>query len=108
MAKAKADSSGIKKTKMVEAAMDALGGDLSPKAIQDYVKQQHGVELSYAMASSYKSNINKKRGGGGSGRGRGGAAPSGSVPLKDLEVVKDLLARHGAAQLNGLIKLLGK
>lgn len=108
MAKAKADSSGMKKTQMVEAAMDALGGDPSPKAIQDYVKQQHGTDLSYAMASSYKSNINKKRAGGGGGRGRGGAAPSGSVDLKDVAAVKALVDRLGAARLNDIIKLVGK
>lgn len=108
MARAKADKEdgGLKKTQMVEAAMDALG-DPSPKEIQEYVKQQHGTELSYAMASSYKSNINKKRGGGG-GRGRGGSAPSGSVEMKDVAAVKALVDRLGAAQLTDLIKLLGK
>ena len=103
MAKAKA-AGGMKKTQMVEAAMNALG-DPSPKEIQDFVKEHHGEELSYAMASSYKSNFNKKRGGGGSSKRGGGGSPSGPVDLKDVMAVKALYDRLGEAKLNDILKL---
>ena len=107
MAKAKAaDASGLNKRQMVEAAMDAIG-DPGPKEIQQHVKSNHGVDLPYSMAASYKSQINKKRGGGG-GRGRGGAMAGGAVDMKDVVAVKALLDRLGAARLQDLIKVLGK
>jgi hypothetical protein len=101
MAKAKA-AGGMKKTQMVQAALDALG-DPSPSEIQEYVKANHGTELSYAMASSYKSNINKKKGGGGGKRG--GGSPSGPVDLADVMAVKELYDRLGADKLHGILKL---
>jgi hypothetical protein len=104
MAKAKgANTSGVTKTKMVEEAMDALG-DPGPKEIQEYVRQKYGEELKYTMAASYKSQINKKRGGGGK-RGGGTAGPSGPVDLKDVAAVKALYDRLGAAKLNDILKL---
>lgn len=111
MARAKADkgeAGGLNQRQMVEAAMDTLGGDPGPKEIQEYVKQHFGREMKYANVASTKSLINKRRGLSGGGRGRGGAAPSGSVDLKDVATVKALVDRLGAAQLTDLIRLLGK
>jgi len=106
MAKAKAaEANGMNKRQMVEAAMDAIG-DPGPKEIQEHVKANHGVDLPYSMAASYKSQINKKRGGGGGGRG--GAVAGGSVDMKDVVAVKALLDRLGADRLQDLIKVLGK
>lgn len=109
MAKAKAADAGeLNKRQMVEEAMDSIG-DPGPKEIQTYVKDKYGVDLPYSMAASYKSQINKRRGGGGGGRGRGGAAVAGgSVDMKDVVAVKALLDRLGAARLQDLIKVLGK
>jgi hypothetical protein len=103
MAKVKgANTTGVTKTRMVEEAMDALG-DPGPKEIQEYVRQKYGEELKYTMAASYKSQINKKRGGGAK---RGGTtAPSGPVDLKDVAAVKALYDRLGAAKLNDILKL---
>ncbi len=102
MAKAKAaDASGLNKRQMVEEAMDSLG-DPGPKEIQEYVKSKYGVELAYSMAASYKSQINKRRGGGGK---RGGA--SGPVDMKDVAAVKALLDRLGSARLQEIIRVLG-
>ena len=101
MAKSKADrGSGPSKMKMVEEAMRELGGDSTPKAMQSYISQKYGTDISPTMISSYKSNI-RKRGGGG---GRGGA--DASVSLRDLATIRDLLNRLGPAQVQALIKTL--
>ncbi len=108
MAKAKAaDANKPNKTRMVEAAMDALG-DAGPKEIQAYVKEKFGEELKYSIAASYKSIINKKRGGGakrGGGGGGGAGGPSGPVDLQDVMAVKDLYDRLGADKLHNILKL---
>mgnify|MGYP001806639440 CR=1 FL=1 len=104
MAKAKAaDASGLNKRQMVEEAMDSLG-DPGPKEIQEYVKSKYGVELAYSMAASYKSQINKRRGGGDK---RGGGGASGPVDMKDVAAVKALLDRLGSARLQEIIRVLG-
>jgi hypothetical protein len=97
--KGEAHTSGMNKRQMVEAAMDAQGGDPGPKEIVSYLKSQYGVDMKYTMAASYKSGINRKR---------GGAGLNGSVDVRDMMAVKALLNRLGAAQLNSIIKLLGQ
>lgn len=105
MAKAKAaDATKPNKTKMAEAAIDALGGDPGPKEIQTYVKETFGVEMAYSQAATYKSIIKKRRGLSGGKRG-GGGGPSGPVDLKDVMAVKELYDRLGEAKLNDILKL---
>jgi hypothetical protein len=98
MAKAKG---GPSKMKMVEDSMRELG-DATPKAIQAHIKQKYGADISTTMISSYKSNIRKKGGGG----GRGGA--DANVNVRDIALIRDLLNRIGANQVQALIKALTK
>jgi hypothetical protein len=100
MAKAKAAStSELNKRQMVEEGMDTLG-DPGPKEIQEYVKQKYGVDLPYGMAASYKSQINKRRGG-----GKRGGSSGGAVDLEDVAAVKELYDRLGAKKLTDILKL---
>ncbi|MCU0703926.1 MAG: hypothetical protein MUF18_08115 [Fimbriiglobus sp.] len=101
MAKAKAaDVPELNKREMVEEAMDSIG-DPGPKEIQAYVLEKYSVDLPYSMAASYKSQINKRRGG-----RRGGSA--GGVDVEDVVAVKALLNRLGAERLQGLIQALAQ
>ncbi|MEO2090131.1 MAG: hypothetical protein ABGY75_11620 [Gemmataceae bacterium] len=104
MAKAKATETGgkVNKTKLVEEAMDALGGDPGPKDIQDYIQQHHNLGLKYALVASYKSTIKNRRMKAAGGR-RG---PSGSVDMNDLTTVKDLLDRVGEARIFDMIQTI--
>ena len=113
MAKSKpepASNGGPNKTQMVVQALQELGAEAPPKEIQSHVLDKHGVELSTTMISSYKSNILKKQGGGGGGgrRGGGAAGAGGSVGLRDLATLRDLIDRVGAAELQQLIKVLAR
>lgn len=103
MAKTKADDS-INKTKLVVGAIEALGGDPGPKAIIDHIKKTQGIELEYSLVASYKSNYKNKMGGGGGGTGRRGI--TGSVDLKDLAIVRDLLDRVGEARIHDMIRMI--
>jgi hypothetical protein len=105
MARAKADAGGgPSKMKMVEQAMQELG-NASPKDLQAYVQQKFNTEIPTTMISSYKSNITKRTG----GRigGKAGAA-AGSVGVRDVQVLRELIDRLGASQLQTLIKVLSK
>jgi hypothetical protein len=102
MAKSKvARGSGPSKMKMVEEAMRELG-DSTPKAMQSYINQKYGVEIGTTMISSYKSNIRKR--GGSSGRGGADA----SVGVRDVALIRNLIDRMGANQLQALIKVMSK
>jgi hypothetical protein len=102
MAKAKTGSEKPSKTQLVIDAIAALGGDPGPKQIQEYIKQNHNVDLKYALVASYKSNLKNKKG----GAARRNVSSSGSVDLKDLQAVKELLNRLGESQLQNVIKAL--
>jgi hypothetical protein len=105
MARAKADTgNGPSKMKMVETAMEELG-NASPKDLQAFIQQKHGVEIPTTMISSYKSNILKRTGGRVGGKA-GGAA--GSVGVRDVALLRELIDRVGASQLQTLIKVLSK
>lgn len=103
MAKAKPEAGKVNKTQLVTEAIDAIGGDPGPKELIEHIKEKHGVELKYALVASYKSQIMNKKG---RGSNRGSSAVSGSVNLKDLQTVKDLLTRLGESQLQSVIKAL--
>jgi hypothetical protein len=92
------------KAQMVRDAIDALGGDAKPMAIQDKIKELFGIEISTGMIASYKSNM--KKGGSSAASGRKGGG--GSVNVNDLEAIKSLVNRLGANQLHALINVLSK
>ena len=88
------------KTRMVQSAMDELG-NASPKDIQNYVKDHFSTDITTQMISSYKSNILKKTG--------GKVSMSGvSVPLRDVGILREMIERLGAKELQELIKVLSR
>lgn len=109
MAKAKSEATEAAppKTRMVEAALEALGDAAAPSDIQPWIKSQYGTDIDKQMISSYASQIRKKRRGGKSGAVRVGGG-GGSVSVRDIGVIKDLIDQYGAAELAGLIKVLAK
>ena len=102
MAKQKVEAGKVNKTQLVSEAIEALGGDPGPKDIIQYIKDKHNLEFKYALVASYKSQIMSKKG---RSAGRIGAL-TGTVNLKDLQTVKDLLSRLGESQLQSVIKAL--
>ena len=94
----------ISKRKMVEMAVGELG-DVGPKELHAHIHKQHGVDISLQMISSYKSNLKK------TGSTTGNVkivVADGTIGLKDLSILTDLINRVGAAQLQSLIKMLNK
>ena len=107
---ARTKSNGVNKADLVRKALEQLGDNAKPKAIQELLKMQHGIDMNTGMISAYKSNAAKKAAGAGAstssaGRKRVGAD---SVNLSDLHAVQELLHRMGPDHLTQLIKLLGK
>jgi hypothetical protein len=97
----KGDAGGLSKADMVREALRTLG-NASPKDIQAHISGKYGVTISPTMISSYKSSILRKQGGGG---GRGGDA---TVGVKDLTLLRGLIDRVGASQVQTLVKVLSK
>jgi hypothetical protein len=98
---AKAKTDGGNKAQMVRDALEALGGSSAkPLAIQDWIKEHHGVTMEATMISSYKSNEMKKAGGGKAGRsgGRGGDV------VDDIATIRNLLKKYGRSSLVKLIE----
>lgn len=105
MARGKAEGK-ISKRKMVEQAMEAIPAG-KPGDLRDYISKAHGVDISPQMISSYRSNL--KRGVTGSaGPGRVALPPDATIGIRDLQTIRDLIARVGVAQLHAIIKMLGK
>lgn len=96
MAKSKGD---VSKADMIREAMRELGG-APPKDMQRYIADKYKVTISTTMISSYKSNFNRKQGGRGAGEG--------AIGVKDLTVLRELIDRVGAPQLQSVIKVLTK
>lgn len=113
MAKAKAEAANGElpsKMKMVEAAMDTLGLDTAPGALQPWIQEKYHTEIDKQMISSYASQIRKKRRGGASGSVRLPAAhaAAGTIGVRDVALLSDLIERVGPAELQSLIKVLSK
>jgi hypothetical protein len=100
---------------MVRTALQELGPDAKPTAIQEFIKAKYEKEISKIIISNYKSTMNKKQGGGGKKRGRppgsGGGKPALTVGGKgihidDLTTVRGLVGRLGANQVRQLVDVL--
>lgn len=118
MARPKADDEaaaggGETQADMVRAALAELGPRAKPQAIQDFIKEKFGREVTKGIISNYKSTMKKKGlipGGARRGPGRPravAAASGGTVRLDDLEAVRGLVTRIGAEQVLRLVKVLG-
>jgi hypothetical protein len=103
----------------VRQALNSLGFDAKPPALDDYIRQHFGMVIQHNMISSYKSQLKAKpkKGGKGGRRGRPPAAeptpPSDEVlterqrvSFKDLDEVKNLAGRLGIAKLRKLVEVL--
>jgi hypothetical protein len=101
MAKKADAGGGMSKADMVREALRTLG-NAGPKDIQAHISDKYGVTISTTMISSYKSSILRKQGGG--GRGAGDA----TVGVKDLTLLRGLINRVGASQVQTLVKVLSK
>ena len=116
MARGKGENGGVTQADMVREALAALGADAKPKAVQAHVKEKHGKELSRIIISNYKSSMKRGKLGGLAGgdaprRGRprkaaGAAAGGDSFRLDDLEAVRGLVSRLGAANVRRLVEVL--
>jgi hypothetical protein len=93
---------GVSKADMIREAMRELG-DAPPKDMQRYIADKYKTTISTTMISSYKSNFNRK-----SGRGGRGGAGEGNIGVKDLTVLREMIDRVGAPQLQSVIKVLTK
>lgn len=117
MARPKGTNGGPSQTKMVMTALQELGEDAKPQAIQDYIKSKYGKELSKTIISNYKSNMKRKGVIGaagpaetetaapGAGRGRPQGTGNG-IQVEDLEAVRGLVSRLGATQLRRVVDAL--
>jgi hypothetical protein len=104
MAKAKQEEVKFNKMKAVAEALDALGGDPGPKELMEQIKETHGVDLKYPLVASYKSQIIKKRGGGRAATRS--SSLTGTMDIKDIQVIRDLLNRLGEPKLQSFIRAL--
>jgi hypothetical protein len=87
---------------MVQDAMDAIGGDAKPLAMQSHIKSKFGVELPANIISNYKSQIKRKNGGGGTGRGR-----KAGLQVEDFETIRNLVRRLGTDQVKRIVAVVG-
>ena len=116
MARTKSDG-GPSMMTMVRTALDKLGMDAKPVALQEFIKSNFDKDVSKIIVSNYKSNI-KKKGPGAKRRGRPpGSVAKAAAPVKasaggkgiqleDLAAVRGLVGRLGANQVRQLIDVL--
>jgi hypothetical protein len=84
---------------MVQDAMEAIGNDAKPLAMQTHIKSKFGTELPANIISNYKSQIKKKNGG---GRGR-----KAGLQVEDFETIRNLVRRLGADQVKRIVAVVG-
>jgi hypothetical protein len=106
------------KMEAVRQAMNSLGYDASPLAIQKFIKDNFNQDMSANMISSYKSTLRAKAGLAGRRKKRGrpkktdaaapapAAASHDAVPWKDLRTIKDIAGRIGKKNLRELVEWL--
>lgn len=104
MARPKNDGSDKpNQTEMVKTALEELGADAKPLAIQEFVKSKFNKELSTTLISNYKSVMKKKAGNGTTGKRGRPAKGAGAIQIEDLEVVRSLVRRLGSDNVMRLI-----
>jgi hypothetical protein len=109
MAKAKAkDEAGepISDMEAVRRAIRELGYDAKTQEVHDHILKANGRNLNNNKISAYKSTLRRQAGLARprSGRGGGRAAAHASVlRVEDVQAVKELVGRLGAAKVRELI-----
>ncbi len=114
-----ASGDGPSKMGAVRQALDSLGYDAKPPALDQFIQEHFHVVIPHNMISSYKSQLrSKKKKGKGGRRGRppgsGAVAAisspvkesSSTVTMKDLHEVKMLAGRLGISKLRKLVEVL--
>jgi hypothetical protein len=86
---------------MVRRAMEEIGADAKPLAMQTHIKNKYGAELPANIISNYKSQI-KRKNGSVSGRGR-----KAGLQVEDFETVRNLVRRLGAEQVKRIVSVVG-
>lgn len=113
----KKSKGGMTKAEAVRQTLAKLGNDVKPNDIVNHVKSAFGLEMSYDMASTYKSAALKKAGGKRRGRKPGrkpavaatnGRRAGGSISMADIQAVKDLADRLGADKVRQLAEVLAR
>jgi hypothetical protein len=113
---------GITKTDAVRQALSTLGKDASRADIQKFVKDKHGYQMTPDQISTYKWEIQRKKGHTKKAVAVQPAAKkpepksptpapapkSNGISLEDIETVKDLVERVGADTLRQLIGVLAR
>src|SRR5439155_2686025 len=124
---ASAPQKGMSKKEAVRRALAELGSDAKPSAMQPWIKQQFGIDMSTNHISASKGEIQSKSKKAGkakpaakklaapkaaakqvpktpAGTQARQATPAG-ISLLDIEAVKSLVRRVGADQLRALVNL---
>ena len=86
---------------MVRSAMEEIGNDAKPLAMQAHIKSKYGTELPANIISNYKSQIKRKNGGTPSGRGR-----KAGLQVEDFETIRNLVRRLGADQVKRMVEVM--
>jgi hypothetical protein len=104
------------KAEAIRRALPKLGIQAKPAEIQEYIKTNFDLEMSYQMISTYKS-IEIRKGGKKGKRGRKPkeagsvteptkAASHDAVSLRDLRSLKEIRNRLGHARMRELVALM--
>jgi len=128
-----AQAPGMTKRDTLREALKALGKDALPLAIQGFLKEHYGLDMTREHISKYKRDVLKQDAGkkakvkaspvikmepkkAAAPKPEAKAAPASPekgntgkvIPLEDIEAVKGLVSRIGADQFRKLIALLGQ
>jgi hypothetical protein len=97
-----------KKMDMVRGALATLGPDAKPEKIHEHILTTYNEDLPKTIISNYKSNIKRKGGVLVRSSGKPGRKPasSGEIRIDDLEAVRSLVGRLGAAHVRRLVDVL--
>jgi hypothetical protein len=113
-----AGGKGITKMEAVRRALEELGSDAKRSAIQGFLRERFGIEMSPDHISNYKSDIRRGRGGKKpagkktageeAARAAAGKAAAAGISVEDVRLAKGLVERVGADRLRALIGVLAR
>jgi hypothetical protein len=103
VAKTKTDDKEPNMMDMVRDAMNVLGSDAKPLAMQAHIKQKFDKVLPTQIISNYKFQVRKQAGA--KTRGRR-PATAGGLKIEDFEAVRGLVTRLGADQVKRIVDVV--